>query len=537
MQHGFFLYAAVVGLVTLEAAVSGHALNNPGSYHSDKAALATGTGSPLRARNYPLYSIINSTEPPCPTGTTAPLRWVRRQIPLGTAASAASSSQSSPMPVLPTPTSNINRRSRLLGFFNKATLARRNHVPLYPIQNSSTPVGPTGTGSNTAYTVASHGGSYPLPTPVAQIGDGQVQASASPIKRSQHPKAPPYPVPNSTHIASTAAGPTSLHIISSERATTITLPVTSTISSTVVCPRADASSVSHVANLSGFSAAQSVASVAMSTLQIFASQIDDGQIQVPTSVMTHAESTASPVSQISDGQIQVPLASTESVVRQSTKGVPVMASASTASQVVSQISDGQIQVPTSQPTSSAAIQVPTSQPSSSAAIQVPTSQPTSSAAIQVPTSQPTSSAAISQISDGQIQVPTSQSSANPVSQGAPLPPAETPALPPAQEAPPPPPPAQEAPPPPAQEASPPPPPAPEAPAPPPPQAPTDNYTPPSPSASSSSSGTNPENAAPTVQPGTVAEVPQTADAVAGLENKTKGSLFAFVIALAVAVLI
>ena len=178
MQHGFFFYAAVVGLVALEAAVSGHALNYPASYHSDRAALATVTGSPLRARNYPSYFLNNSTEPPCPTGTIAPLRWVRRQVPLGTATSAASSSQSSPMPMLPTPPSNINRRSRLLGFFNKAALARRNHVPLFPLQNSSMPVGPTGTGSSTAYTIASHGGSYPLPTPVAQIGDGGVELTA-----------------------------------------------------------------------------------------------------------------------------------------------------------------------------------------------------------------------------------------------------------------------------------------------------------------------------------------------------------------------
>ncbi|KAL8643648.1 MAG: hypothetical protein Q9226_008215, partial [Calogaya cf. arnoldii] len=222
MKHGFLLYA----LTALAASdtVSGHAVNYTAPDHVDHAALATGTGSPLRARHHPSYPLSNSTESPCPTGNAAPLRWIRRQLDLGTAVSSA---QSSPTPEAP------NLPSRLLGFLSNP-LARRNHEPPYPIQNSSMPTGLTGSGSSPAMPVATPVGqigdgqvqapvnqisdgqvqapvsqisdgqvqvrSASIATPVSQISDRQVQASAGPVETSQHPAVAPYPIANSTNV-------------------------------------------------------------------------------------------------------------------------------------------------------------------------------------------------------------------------------------------------------------------------------------------------------------------------------------------------
>ncbi|KAL8927357.1 MAG: hypothetical protein Q9172_001436 [Xanthocarpia lactea] len=579
MKQSFLLDYALVVLATLEAA-SGHAVNT-GPSHVEKAVAATGIGSQLRARNHPVSSLSNPTEPPCATVTTAPLQWIRRQLLLGTVTSASSH-------VSPPSSTSV-------------------HLPKLPGQsfsytNSSKPATSPAAGSTGSYITSS----------------GRLYSHSSVLLRTGG-----HNVTTSTKDAS---------------ATTITLPIILTTSSTVVCPSAVAASVAHVASISGFSAAQSVAASAMSTLRATASivsQLSDGQIQAPASkgvsvsqisvgqfqapgnttihAATPKSSIQPTVSQISDGQVQVPPASNGVVISQSTKGVPasistagnvasqisdgqvqapptsngvvisqstkgVPASISTAGNVASQISDGQVQVPSSGPTlapagqiSDGQIQVPTSQPVSQisddqvqeATLESPAPTPISQISdgqVQVPTSQPVSQISdgqvqaatlespaptpISQISDDQVQVQTSQ----PVSQisddqvqaatlesPAPTPisqisdgqvQAPTIAAPAALETP---------------VAS---------PAPiqtvtepaPPPQVYTETqtsypYVPPSPSSSSSSSSTLTDTTAPTVPPGTVVERPQKGEAAGRFESKTSGSSLALVMVIVVAMFI
>ncbi|KFA47384.1 hypothetical protein S40293_07590 [Stachybotrys chartarum IBT 40293] len=117
------------------------------------------------------------------------------------------------------------------------------------------------------------------------------------------------------------------------------------------------------------------------------SQIPDGQVQVPTEV---PESPEAPVdSQIPDGQIQVPTDVHEAPKAPETSGAPQVPEAPKVSEVpqppqtpeapkaplVSQIPDGQIQVPTE-------------------------------ISAEAPTEVPAEAPVVSQISDGQIQVPT-----------------------------------------------------------------------------------------------------------------------------------
>ena len=523
MKQSLLLDYALVVLATLEAA-SGHAVNT-GPSHVEKVVAATGAGSPLRAANHPLSSPSNPTEPPC---ATPPLRMIRRQLLLGTVTSASGH-------VSPPFSTSV-------------------HLPKIPGQsfsytNRSKPATSPAAGSTGSY-ITSSGRSYSHSLVLLRTGGHNVTTS--------------------TKDAS---------------ATTITLPILLTTSSTVVCPSAVAASVAQVASISGFSAAQSVAASAMSTLRATASivsQLSDGQIQAPASkgvpmsqisvgqiqapgnTTIHAatpRSSAQPaVSQISDGQVQAPPTSNGVVISQSTKGVP--ASISTAGNVASQIGDGQVQAP---PTSNGVVisqstkGVPASISTAGIVasqindgqVQVPSSGSTPAPAgqisdgqIQAPTSSPTASTPVSQISDGQIQVPTSQ----PVSQisedqvqAATLePPALTPisqisdgqvqapttAAPAAPETPvPPPAPIQTV----TEPAS-------------PPQVYTETqtsylYVPPSPSSSSSSSSTLTDTTAPTVPPGTVVEKPQTGEAAGRFESKTSGSSLALVMVIVVAMFI
>ncbi|KAL8913839.1 MAG: hypothetical protein Q9171_001443 [Xanthocarpia ochracea] len=489
MKQSHLLDYALVVLATLDIA-SGHAVNT-GPSHVEKAVAATGTGSPLRARNHHISSLSNPTEPPCTTVTTAPLRGIRRQLLLATVTSA--SSHVSPS-------------------FNTSV-----HLPKIPGQsisytNSSKPATFPATGSTDSYTTST-GRSY----------------SHSPV-----------PLKTGGHNMTTSTKDAS--------ATTITLPIILTTSSTVVCPSAVAASVAHVASISGFSAAQSVAASAMSTLRATASivsQFSDGQIQAPASKGVHVSQisvgqtrapgnttihSATPkssiqpaVSQISDGQVQAPPTSNGVVISQSTKGVP--ASISTAGNVASQISDGQVQVPSSGSTpaptgqvSDGRSQAPTSLPTASAPIsqisdgqiQVPTSQPVSQISddqVQAATLESPAPTPISQISDGQVQAPTIAAPAapeTPVPSPAPIQTVTEPA--------------------------------------PPPQVYTETqtsypYVPPSPSSSSSSSSTLTDSTAPTVPPGTVVERPQKGEAAGRFEPKTSGSSLALVMVIVVAMFI
>ena len=486
MKQSLLLDYALVVLATLEAA-SGHAVNT-GPSHVEKVVAATGAGSPLRAANHPLSSPSNPTEPPC---ATPPLRMIRRQLLLGTVTSASGH-------VSPPFSTSV-------------------HLPKIPGQsfsytNRSKPATSPAAGSTGSY-ITSSGRSYSHSLVLLRTGGHNVTTS--------------------TKDAS---------------ATTITLPILLTTSSTVVCPSAVAASVAQVASISGFSAAQSVAASAMSTLRATASivsQLSDGQIQAPASkgvpmsqisvgqiqapgnTTIHAatpRSSAQPaVSQISDGQVQAPPTSNGVVISQSTKGVP--ASISTAGIVASQINDGQVQVPSSGSTPAPAgqisdgqIQAPTSSPTASTPvsqisdgqIQVPTSQPVSQISedqVQAATLEPPALTPISQISDGQVQAPTTAAPAAP----------ETPVPPPA--------PIQTV----TEPAS-------------PPQVYTETqtsylYVPPSPSSSSSSSSTLTDTTAPTVPPGTVVEKPQTGEAAGRFESKTSGSSLALVMVIVVAMFI
>ncbi|KAL8862159.1 MAG: hypothetical protein Q9178_001615 [Gyalolechia marmorata] len=501
MKQSLLLDYALVVLATLDTA-SGHGVNT-GPSHVEKVVAATGNGSPLRAAEHPLSSLSKPSETPCATVTTAPLRGIRRQLLLGTVTSASGH-------VSPPFSTSL-------------------HLPKIPGQsisytNSSKPATSPAAGST---------GSYMTSPAAGSTGSYMTSSRRSYSHSSVLLKTGGHNVTTSTKDAN---------------ATTITLPIILTTSSTVVCPSAVAASIAHVASISGFSAAQSVAASAMSTLRATASivsQLSDGQIQAPASKGVHVsqisvgqtqapgnttvhkatlKSSIQPaVSQISDGQVQAPPTSNGVVISQSTKGIP--ASISTAGNVATQISDGQVQVPSTGSTPAPAgqvsdgrIQAPTSLPTASAPIsqisggqiQAPTSQPVSQISddqVQAATSESPVPTPISQISDGQVQAPTTAAPAAP----------ETPLPPPA----------------PIQTIT--------EPAPPP-QVYTETqtsypYVPPSPSSSSSSSSTLTDTTAPTVPPGTVVEKPQKGEAAGRFESKTSGSSLALVMVIVVAMFI
>ncbi|KAL8636783.1 MAG: hypothetical protein Q9228_005859, partial [Teloschistes exilis] len=407
--------------------VHGHVVNQTGPHVIAKAPLPSGSGSPVKARNEPLYPVNNSTAPPCPTGTTSPLRWIRRHLPSASFTPEYRQASNPTAPPTATGTGSYGNPFRFIRSLAKRNSKERRNGPYYAASNSSTPC-PSGTSTPGHYPkrafVPLHPRHYMTvpeePTgsehravrrseapysfqnstlPLNQISDGQIQATATTVipisQKSDGQIEEPTSSPSSAILVPTGIRPSSHSYsipISTGSPEHQTYPPYPIVNSTSVHPHG-----SGPMPTGGFTSYHTP--------------------KAPGSAITYSNGThpatspeaTSTVAHISGGgpsKHSTPPLTTggHGAVRMSQSiASPAMAS------IVSQISDGQIQVPAT--VGSATIEVPYSTGSTILVVPTPVASSISSIASASGYSVAHSIAStamaslVSQISDGQVQAP------------------------------------------------------------------------------------------------------------------------------------
>ncbi|KAI4255798.1 MAG: hypothetical protein LQ352_002398 [Teloschistes flavicans] len=418
--------------------VLGHAVNQTGTLPIAKAPLPAGSGSPLKARNEPLYPAHNSTEPPCPTGTTSPMRWIRRHLALGSVTPEYRQGSSPTAPPAPAGTGSYGGPFRFVRSLGKqGSKEKRNEayyaasnsstpcptgtstpnrygkralVPLHPRHNLTVPDGPTGTGHRAVQRSHVPDSFENSTVPVHQISDGQIQAAKMTV------------VPVSQKSDGQIEGPTS----STSSATLVPTGIRSSSHS---------SSIPISAESHGHQIYPPYPTVNSTSVHPYSSKaVPTGGFtsyhtpKAPGSSMTYSNNTSSAtspeVTSTEAHHMSTGGATEHSAVPLTTGGngavrvsQPIVSTA--VASVVSQISDGQVQAPAT--LSSVTITLP-SYAAKATSIVVPASVATSISSIATASgysvAQSIASTAmaslISQIEDGQVQAPATKGS--PVSQ-------------------------------------------------------------------------------------------------------------------------